>query len=107
MVSVPVDADLMGTKSWTPTERLAYPADAGAGQHCLEGHLVAAPDGGAVKILLVAIVEIGAVVRVKGARHEAKSQRFWMWIMPVPMSPADLPEISLLAGGRQAGVGFP
>lgn len=108
VVSAPVDANLMDAKSWTATARLAYPADAGAGQHWLEGNVVVAPDGGMLNILRVANVEKAAVVRVHrdrleferlidfpgGAkkftiRFDGKSKRYWTLSNPAPEGAED------------------
>ncbi|HEY3439141.1 MAG TPA: sialidase family protein [Paludibaculum sp.] len=108
VVSAPVDADLMDAKSWSPVGRLAYPANAVAGQHWLEGNVVVAPDGGLVNILRVANVEKAAVVRVRGdklefdrlidfpggakkfsIRFDPKSKLYWTLSNPAPAGAKD------------------
>lgn len=108
VISAPVDADLMSPKSWSPIGRLAYPENAGAGQHWLEGNVVEAPDGGLVNILRVANVEKAAIVRVKGdklefdrlvdfpggskkftIRFDPKSKLYWTLSNPAPEGAKD------------------
>ncbi len=65
MMSTPADGDLLDPNSWTMTERLPYPANAGEGATWLEGNAVAAPDGSVLDILRVANVEKAAILKVQ------------------------------------------
>ncbi len=97
VMSAPVDANLMDAASWSMTERLPFPkAEAGEGEHWLEGNILVDRKGELRLLLRVANLEKAAVVRVTGdklrferlipfpggakkftIRYDARTKRYW------------------------------
>ncbi|MBI5087038.1 MAG: exo-alpha-sialidase [Acidobacteria bacterium] len=113
VMSAPAASDLTDPVNWTMTERLPYPAaEAGEGQHWLEGNVVVDRDGSLLNVLRVANIEKAAITRVRNGRlefeglidfpggakkftirYDRKSKRYWTLSNPAlseyPMSAKD------------------